>query len=118
MGRHSFTGFSALTVILSALAVCATAKNAAPDTPSATREYVTTHRHAILDEFIQLLKIPNIASDRTDIRRNADAIVAMLQRRGLQPQLLTSSSDPTIPPIVFGQWSVPKARRTIVLYAH
>lgn len=118
MARVSFTGFTALTVAVCATAVCARAKTATHDTPSATREYVTTHRHAILDEFIQLLKIPNIASNRSDIRRNADAIVAMLQRRGLQPRLLTSSSDPTIPPIVFGQWSVPKARRTLVLYAH
>lgn len=118
MARLSTTKITALAVTACAIALCASAKNATHDTPSATREFVTSHRHAILDEFIQLLKIPNIASDRADIRHNAEAIMVMLQRRGLQPQLLTSSSDPTIPPIVFGQWSVPKARRTIVLYAH
>jgi acetylornithine deacetylase/succinyl-diaminopimelate desuccinylase-like protein len=108
----------ALTVMACAITLCASAKSPMRDTSDTARAFVTTHRHAILDEFIQLLKIPNIASDRTNIRRNADAIMAMMQRRGLQPRLLTSSSDPTIPPIVFGQWSVPKARRTIVLYAH
>jgi len=118
------TWLTTLTIVVCGLTLCASAKNAAHDTSSATRElsaireFVTTHRHAILDEFIQLLKIPNIASDRSDIRRNAEAIMTMLQRRGLQPRLLTSSSDPTIPPIVFGQWTVPNARRTLVLYAH
>ena len=118
MARLSPTGTTALTAIACALTVCAVAKNPTHDTPSASREFVTTHRHAILDEFVQLLKIPNIASDRTDIRHNADALMAMLQRSGLQPRLLASSTDPTLPPLVFGQWSVPKAKRTIVLYAH
>lgn len=118
MARLATTTITAVAVTACAIALCASAKGATHDTPSATREFVTAHRHVILDEFIQLLKIPNIASDRTDIRRNADAIMAMLQRRGLQPRLLTSSSDPTLPPIVFGQWTVPKAKRTIILYAH
>lgn len=109
---------AATTLAVCGTALSASASSADHDTQGATREFVTAHRHAILDEFIQLLEIPNIASDRTDIRRNADAIMAMLQRRGLQPRLLTASSDPTIPPIVFGQWSVPKAKRTLVLYAH
>ena len=118
MIRLSPTWSTAVTAMACGMALCANARNASHDTSSAIREFVTTHRHAILDEFIQLLKIPNIAADRSDIRRNADAIMTMLQRRGLQPQLLTSSSDPTIPPVIFGEWSVPGARRTLVLYAH
>ena len=78
----------------------------------------TTERRAVLEEFIQLLKIPNIASDQANIRRNAEAIVAMMQRRGLSPQLLTSSRTPEAPPVVFGEWPVKKAKRTIILYAH
>lgn len=78
----------------------------------------TTNHRAILEEFIQLLKIPNVASDQANIRRNADAIAAMLQRRGLSPQLLTSSRHPDAPPVVFAEWPIKKAKRTIVLYAH
>jgi acetylornithine deacetylase/succinyl-diaminopimelate desuccinylase-like protein len=118
MTRLSSTWITAATVTVCGMTLCAGARNAPHDTSSATREFVGAHRHAILDEFMELLKIPNIASDRTDIRRNADALMVMLQRRGLRAQLLTSSSDPTIPPIVFGQWSVPGAKRTIALYAH
>lgn len=77
-----------------------------------------TNRRELLDEFVQLLEIPNVASDKANIGRNADAIVAMMQRRGLSPQLLTSSRNPDAPPAVFGEWRVPKAKRTIVLYAH
>src|SRR5690348_11705842 len=34
--------------------------------PDATRQYVDAHRREILDEFMQLLAIPNIASDRAN----------------------------------------------------
>jgi acetylornithine deacetylase/succinyl-diaminopimelate desuccinylase-like protein len=87
-------------------------------TSGATREFVTAHRREILDEFMHLLAIPNIASDRANMKRNADAILDMMQRRGLSPQLLTSRRDPDAPPIVFGEWKVRNAKRTIVLYAH
>src|SRR3569833_3355463 len=118
MIRLSPTWSTAVTAMACGMALCANARNASHDTSSAIREFVMLFRHAILDEFIQLLKIPNIAADRSDIRRYVYAIMTMLQRRGLQPQLLTSSSDPTIPPVIFGEWSVPGARRTLVLYAH
>jgi len=36
----------------------------------------------------------------------------------LSPKLLTSSREPDVPPIVFGEWKVRNAKRTIVLYAH
>jgi acetylornithine deacetylase/succinyl-diaminopimelate desuccinylase-like protein len=100
--------------------LCGIALGAAVSQPAhcAGGDFVTTHRQAMLEEFIQLLQIPNVASDKANIRRNADAIVAMMQRRGLSPQLLTSSRDPDAPPAVFGEWRVSKARRTLILYAH
>jgi acetylornithine deacetylase/succinyl-diaminopimelate desuccinylase-like protein len=82
------------------------------------RQYRLAHEGAILDEFIELLKIPNLASDSTNIRRNADAIAAMMQRLGLEPRLLEPQATPGAPPLVYGEWRVPKAKRTLVLYAH
>lgn len=82
------------------------------------REYRAAHERAILREFMQLLAIPNVASDKPDIARNAQAIEAMMQRRGLSPQLLRSPATPDAPPLVYGEWNVPGARHTIVLYAH
>ena len=53
------------------------------------REWVDANRQAILDEYLPLLAIPNVASNRADIRRNADHIMAMMARRDLSPRLRT-----------------------------
>ena len=81
------------------------------------REYRRAHEREILTQFTQLLSIPNIASDRENIRRNADFIREMMQRRGLNPQLLEGKS-PETPPAVYGEWKVPGATHSIILYAH
>ena len=81
------------------------------------RDYRRAHEHEILREFMELLRIPNVASDRENIRRNASAIIAMMQRRKLQPRLL-EASDPAAPPAVYGEWKTPGAKRTLILYAH
>src|SRR6267378_5211102 len=81
------------------------------------REYRRAHEHEILKEFLDLLAIPNVANDRENIRRNAAAIVTMMQRRKLQPRLL-EASDPSAPPAVYGEWKTPGVSRTLILYAH
>lgn len=81
------------------------------------REYRRTHEHEILKEFLELLAIPNVANDRENIRRNASALVTMMQRRKLQPKLL-EPSDPAAPPAVYGEWKTPGATRTLIFYAH
>ena len=73
------------------------------------------HEVAIVREFAELLAIPNLASDSIDIRRNAAAIVAMLERRGVAARLLQT---PRSPPAVFGELDAPGATRTVILYAH
>jgi len=82
------------------------------------RAFTTAHQQQILDQFVELLKIPNIASDRDGIRRNADAITTRMRRLDLSPRLLTPSGMPDAPPVIFGEWKVPKAKRTLVVYAH
>jgi len=81
------------------------------------REHRRAHEHEILREFLELLAIPNVADDRENIRRNAAAIVTMMQRRRLQPRLL-EASDPSAPPAVYGEWKTPGATRTLIFYAH
>ena len=84
---------------------------------SPVRDYRRAHERQILDEFTRLLAIPNIASDRENIRRNAQFILEMMQRRGLNPQLLEGKTNDT-PPAVYGEWKTPGAVHSIVLYAH
>ena len=81
----------------------------------AARQYREAHEQAIVSEFVDLLSIPNIATERTDIRRNADTIAKLLEKRGVASQLVDL---PGANPIVFGDLRTPGATRTIVLYAH
>ena len=84
---------------------------------AAPPDWVEANRPALLREYLELLAIPNVASNQADIRRNADHIVAMMTRRGLSPRLL-ESEDGRAPPLIYGEWSVAGAERTYVLYAH
>jgi acetylornithine deacetylase/succinyl-diaminopimelate desuccinylase-like protein len=79
------------------------------------RSWREGHERAIIDEYFQLLSIPNIATDQVNIRRNADFIVAMLGKRGVAARLVEA---PDVNPVVFGEIRTPGATRTIVFYAH
>src|SRR5919108_2536594 len=84
---------------------------------SRIRQYRQSHEHQILREFVALLSIPNVASDRQNIRQNAAFIVQMMKQRGLSPQLL-KAKDANTPPAVYAEWRTGGATRTIILYAH
>jgi len=88
---------------------------AAPAPDAAPRQ---VHKRALLTEFLELLRIPNVASDTPNIRRNAQAIAAMMQRRGLAPQILTDPNAPEAPPLVYGEWKTAGAAKTLMFYAH
>jgi acetylornithine deacetylase/succinyl-diaminopimelate desuccinylase-like protein len=89
----------------------------AQTTQENVREFRKANEHQILKEFTTLLAIPNVASDTENIRRNAALIVEMMKQRGLSPRLLEGPTANT-PPAVYGEWKVPGAQRTILLYAH
>ena len=73
------------------------------------------HEGEVFREYVDLLQIPNLASDSVNIRRNAEAILKMMTRRGIRAQLLDSPGSPSA---VFGELTTPGATRTVVLYAH
>ena len=81
------------------------------------RDYRIANEHRILEEFVTLLSIPNVASDRDNIRKNAGLILEMMKRRDLHPRLL-EAKDPNAPPVVYGEWKAKGMARTIILYAH
>jgi acetylornithine deacetylase/succinyl-diaminopimelate desuccinylase-like protein len=81
----------------------------------AARQWRQQHETAILQEFSSLLAIPNVTSDRENIRRNAEAIVQLMERRGIAARLI---SAPDANPLVFGELRTSGATRTIVFYAH
>jgi acetylornithine deacetylase/succinyl-diaminopimelate desuccinylase-like protein len=105
-----------LLAVLAAPLTISTVLAASPSPPpAAVREWVRSHEIDILHEFAALLSIPNLARDGPNIRRNAEHIAALLGRRGLNVRLLDGEGGP---PAVYGERSVPGARRTIAIYAH
>jgi len=100
-----------------ALLVLGIVVSAAPNSQpaQAARTWRESHERAIVEEFFELLAIPNVASDTANIRRNADAIQKTMEKRGVKSRLL---EVPGAPPAVYGEIRTPGARRTIVFYAH
>jgi acetylornithine deacetylase/succinyl-diaminopimelate desuccinylase-like protein len=82
---------------------------------AAARAWRETHERAILAEFMDLLALPNLAREQTDIRKNAAAVQELLEKRGVKTRLL---EVPGAPPAVFGEIDTPGATRTVVFYAH
>ena len=76
--------------------------------------YVRDHQAAIVGEFMELVAIPNVRTDLPNIKRNADLLRRMLERRGMNPEIWETPSTP----LVYGERLVPGAARTILFYIH
>lgn len=79
------------------------------------RAYRQAHEKEILASFVQFLSIPNVASDKANIKRNADFIVQALAQRGIKARLLEVTGAP---PVVYAEINPPNAKGTITFYAH
>lgn len=66
-------------------------------------------------EFEEFLAIPNLASDAPNIQKNADALAAMLKKRGLEVQLLRVENAP---PVVLAALPGDRSKHTVTFYAH
>lgn len=110
----AFSRFPRRAAAALALAILGFAAPARAQT-AAVREWRQANEHPLLREYLGFLTLPNVASNAADIRLTADSIVAMMARRGLAPRLLQAGDAP---PAVYGEWTVPGATRTLVLYAH
>ena len=71
---------------------------------------------SLLQDFVELLSMPNVASDGVNIRRNAEAIRSQLEERGVAAVLWNLSDD--VPPVVYGSLPVEGASRTLGIYVH
>jgi acetylornithine deacetylase/succinyl-diaminopimelate desuccinylase-like protein len=113
LNAHALTGVG-VSLFGLILVLAASLANAQLDLRSAVERWVTAHQQVVVTELAELLSIPNVAADRVNIRRNAEHLRAMLERRGLSAQLLETKGNP----LVFGDLAVKGASRTILLYAH
>ena len=87
--------------------------------PAAVAEQVNQWRQdneqEIVDGFVELLSLPNVASDSVNIRRNADYISGLLKQRDFDVRLLETAGSP---PAVFAERETPGADKTLVIYVH
>jgi len=112
--RRSLGGAGLLAGVLT-LPVPGLADEGARRAAIAARDYREAHAGAILGELVELLRIPNVASNGEDIERNARQLVEMLEARDAEARILRG---PDGPPAVFAEIRTPGATRTVVFYAH
>jgi acetylornithine deacetylase/succinyl-diaminopimelate desuccinylase-like protein len=82
---------------------------------AAARAHVAAHEETIVRELRDLVALPNVADNHDDIRRNAELLVKMLEKRGIAARILET---PGAPVAVFGDLKTPGAKKTLLFYAH
>src|SRR5215217_3626397 len=102
---------------LAAACLCVTSLQAQEpaDLRGQVRAWRTAHEKEIVRELSDLVSLRNVAANRADIERNADHLIAMLGRRGIQARRLNAGEAP---PAVYGELRAPGATRTVVFYTH
>jgi acetylornithine deacetylase/succinyl-diaminopimelate desuccinylase-like protein len=84
------------------------------DVVSAINAYRRAHEQAIIEDFVDLLSMPNVADNVADMDRNADYISKLLAARGFTTRRLKAGGAP----YVYAELKSPGAAETILIYAH
>ena len=80
--------------------------------------YREKNEASIYSDFISFLKIPNVATDTVNIRKNAEFLVQFMNARRISDVQLLEADDKNVPPVVYGAIKVPGATETVIFYAH
>jgi len=102
-------------LVLTSLLLAPTADETLSPAVRAARHHHRSHQAEILAEYSELLRIPNVASDTVNIRRNAEWIRRALAKRGVETRLLELDGAP---PLIYGELGPRSASRTLGLYLH
>ena len=94
--------------------IVAAASLSAQDTAARVRTWRAQHEPQILRELFDLVAIPNVASDKGDIARNAQALTRMFEKRRFLPEIVPTNGSP----VVLAERRVPNAARTLSFYFH
>lgn len=76
--------------------------------------YVASHQAKIMAELVEALSIPDVASDTANIRKKAELLRGLFQKRGFAASLIETAGNP----LVYAEKPNPRAKRTLLLYAH
>ena len=77
--------------------------------------WTAQHQREIVDEFISLLSVPNVARNDADMRRNAELLKSMFEKRGFAVELQQVTSGA---PVVLASLNVTPSLGTLTLYIH
>ena len=95
--------------------VCLLLLALAPPAQGGAADWMRSNRERILAEFSALLSIPNTVSNLPDLRRNAELLCRMMERRGIRAGLIET---PGVPAVVYGELPAAPSAETLVFYAH
>jgi acetylornithine deacetylase/succinyl-diaminopimelate desuccinylase-like protein len=111
--------FIAVTLLAAVLTCVAMGQKSVPigaaRVAQEVRDYRMDHEDRIVRELAEFLAIPNVASDTSNIQKNAEHLVEMLEARGVETHLLPITGRG---PVVFGKLMSPEATHTVIFYAH
>src|ERR1051325_2565528 len=102
-----------LLMLMAALAALAATTQ---ENVARVRAWRVEHEKPILQELFGFLAIPNVATNQNDIRRNAEALTRMFERRRFAPAILSTGTGAS--PLVVAERRLPNVRRTITFYFH
>jgi acetylornithine deacetylase/succinyl-diaminopimelate desuccinylase-like protein len=101
-------------VLLAPLLAVPLAAASPSDLRTTVDRWVQANQKALVSSLAELLAIPNVASDRENIKRNAIWLRQRLEKSGFDADILETAGNP----LVFGDLRVPGATRTILFYIH
>lgn len=102
-------------ILISSLLSCFSVFAGPVEVAGQVRDWRIENEQLIVGRFAELLRIPNVASDVANIRRNAEHISGMLSLAGMQAELLELEGSN---PAVYAQRMVPGAETTVLIYVH
>ena len=89
-----------MNTLSKAIAIAALATASLTAAPSAdvirVREWRGKNERQIVAELIQLVSLPSIASNKSDIIKNADALTAMFEERGFSVTRIDTPGSPIL----------------------
>jgi acetylornithine deacetylase/succinyl-diaminopimelate desuccinylase-like protein len=105
---------SLLAVALSVSLAASAAIVRADDPIVRVRAWRAAHEMQILRELVDFVSLPNVAANKADIQKNAEALTRMFERRRFVPDVIQTPGSP----VVVAERRAPTARRTLTFYFH
>ena len=103
-----------LIIILTALIGLHSSLSANPDIEQASKSWIANNGHNILNDFRELLAIPNVSTNQENMLENARWIEAYIARRGFKSEQIIVGGAPWI----IAERKVQGATKTVLFYAH